>query len=168
MNSPIDYARALLDKARDDGYVLKTLAIDAAAPDWILGFHAQQAVEKALKTVLASQGVEYPRTHNLAMLMELLRRQKLEPPPDGDELGRLTPFGVALRYDGYARRERACAGPWVGIAGSRSDNSLGCCIAVMSAEICGCSPMRRPNSPSRTPFAARRQAGALTGASVGS
>jgi len=99
MNSPIDYAHALLGKARDDGYVLNALAVDAAAPEWILGFHAQQSLEKALKAVLARQGVEYPRTHNLAMLLELLRRQKLELPPDSDELGRLTPFGVALRYD---------------------------------------------------------------------
>ena len=93
MNSPVDFAHALLGKARDDGYVLKTLAVDVAAPDWILGFHAQQAIEKALKAVLARQGVEYPRTHNL------LRRQNLDMPPDTDELGRLTPFGVALRYD---------------------------------------------------------------------
>lgn len=99
MNSPIDFARALLGKARDDAYVLKTLAMDVAAPDWILGFHAQQAIEKALKAVLARHGVEYPRTHNLAMLLELLRRQELDMPPDSDELGRLTPFGVALRYD---------------------------------------------------------------------
>ena len=99
MNSPVDFAHALLGKARDDGYVLKALAVDAAAPDWILGFHAQQAIEKALKAVLARQGVEYPRTHNLAMLLELLRRQNLDMPPDADELGRLTPFGVALRYD---------------------------------------------------------------------
>lgn len=99
MNSPIDFAHALLGKARDDGYVLKALAVDAAAPDWILGFHAQQAIEKALKAVLARQGVEYPRTHNLAMLLELLRRQNLDMPPDTDGLGRLTPFGVALRYD---------------------------------------------------------------------
>lgn len=99
MNSPTDYSRALLDKARDDAYVLKTLAADTGAPDWVLGFHSQQAVEKALKAVLARHGVEYPRTHNLAMLLELLRRQGLELPPDGDALGRLTPFGVALRYD---------------------------------------------------------------------
>lgn len=102
MNSSIEYARALLNKARDDNYVLNTLVVDTAAPDWILGFHAQQAVEKALKAVLTREGIEFPRTHNLAMLMELLRRQSLELPPDGDELGRLTPFGVTMRYDDIA------------------------------------------------------------------
>lgn len=107
MNSPVDFARALLDKARDDAYVVKALAADTGSPEWILGFHAQQAVEKALKAMLARRGLEYPRTHNLAMLVELLRRQGMEVPPDGDDLGRLTPFGVALRYDDMADDEHS-------------------------------------------------------------
>jgi HEPN domain-containing protein len=99
MNSPADYARALLSRARDDGYVLERLAGDANAPAWVLGFHAQQAVEKALKAVLFLRQVEFPRTHNLSVLLELLRRQNLPLPPDGEELARLIPFGVALRYE---------------------------------------------------------------------
>jgi len=31
--------------------------------DGVIGFHAQQAVEKALKAVLAASGLEIPRTH---------------------------------------------------------------------------------------------------------
>jgi HEPN domain-containing protein len=79
--------------------ILKTLGADPDAPDWVLGFHSQQAVAIALKAVLARHSVEYPRTHNLEMLLELLRRQGLDLPPDGEALGRLTPFGVTLRYD---------------------------------------------------------------------
>lgn len=80
MNSSIDFARALLAKARDDGYVVRRLCADAAAPDWIVGFHAQQAVEKAIKSVLTRREIEYPRTHNIAMLLELLRGNGIAPP----------------------------------------------------------------------------------------
>ncbi len=102
MNSHIDYAEALLRKARDDGYVVGRMSADSAAPDWIIGFHAQQAVEKALKSVLTRREVEFPRTHNLSMLIELLRQVGIAVAPDADNLARLTPLGVALRYDDSA------------------------------------------------------------------
>lgn len=102
MNLPTDYADATLRKVRDDGYVVRCMAADLAAPDWIIGFHAQQAVEKAVKSVLTRQEVEFPRTHNLSMLIALLRRHGIAVPPDADDLAHLTPFGVALRYDDSA------------------------------------------------------------------
>ena len=52
MNSSAEYAVALLRRAVGDQYVVERLAADAQAPAWVLGFHAQQAVEKALKAVL--------------------------------------------------------------------------------------------------------------------
>ena len=99
MNRSGEYARALLEKARGDLYVLERLAGDAAAPPWSVGFHAQQAAEKALKAVLASKSIEFPRTHNLAVLLDLLRDAAMPLPPDGQDLPRLTPFGAAMRYD---------------------------------------------------------------------
>lgn len=102
MNSSTDYAAALLAKARDDGYVVRRMSADAAAPNWIIGFHAQQAVEKSIKSVLTRHEIEFPRTHNLSMLIELLRLHAIALPPDADDLPRLTPFGVALRYDDSA------------------------------------------------------------------
>ena len=38
----------------------------------IFGFHAQQAVEKALKAWVSFIGVEYPRIHDLEELLKLL------------------------------------------------------------------------------------------------
>lgn len=55
MSAAADYARALLARAADDRYVAALLAGNADAPLWVLGFHAQQAVEKAIKAVLASR-----------------------------------------------------------------------------------------------------------------
>ena len=99
MNSPLDHARSLLARARDDYFVVSRLANDADAPVWVLGFHAEQAVEKALKAVLSSAGVEYPRTHNLVMLVELLRQAQQPLPPDAADFGQLVPYGVVLRYE---------------------------------------------------------------------
>jgi len=62
-----------------------------------LCFHAQQAAEKALKAVLLSANVEFPRTHSIRTLVESL--------PDGvyrdpvlDEAAVLTEYAVATRY----------------------------------------------------------------------
>lgn len=55
MNSAVDHAYALLARARDDWYVVRHLRGEADAPQWVVGFHAQQAVEKALQSVLSSR-----------------------------------------------------------------------------------------------------------------
>ena len=99
MNSPHEHGLALLARARDDLYVVRRLRDDADAPAWVIGFHAQQGVEKALKAVLSRFGVAYPRTHNLVMLAELLRRVSQPLPPDAECFGPLVPFGVVLRYE---------------------------------------------------------------------
>lgn len=99
MNSPLDHARGLLARARDDFFVVRRLAGEADAPGWVLGFHAEQAVEKALKAVLSAACIEYPRTHNLVMLLELLRRAQQSLPPDADGFAQLVPYGVLLRYE---------------------------------------------------------------------
>jgi HEPN domain-containing protein len=62
-------------------------------------FHAQQAVEKYLKAVIASAGLPIPRSHNL----ELIYNQCLTVEPaltlDRTELSNLTPYAVELRYN---------------------------------------------------------------------
>ncbi len=63
MNRSRDYASALLKKAEEDHQAMALLMADASSADWIVGFHAKQAVEKAIKAVLTDEGVEYPLTH---------------------------------------------------------------------------------------------------------
>lgn len=62
-------------------------------------FHAQQAVEKYLKGVLAGRGLVIPRTHDLEELQRLCIQ--LEPWPDlaTCDLADLTAYAVELRYD---------------------------------------------------------------------
>ena len=40
----------------------------------MIGFHAQQAVEKLLRAVLANRNVEYPRVHDIRASTETIRR----------------------------------------------------------------------------------------------
>ena len=99
MTRSLKHARLLLKKAREDGYVLSRCVSDPQMPSWTLGFHGQQAVEKAIKAVLAKCAIEFPRTHDLGLLLQLLRQCGVTLPPDASDLPRLTPFGVIFRYD---------------------------------------------------------------------
>ena len=105
MSPSHELARSLLEKARGDRHACLKLMDDSETPTWLVGFHAQQAVEKAIKAVLALSSIEYPRTHNLTILVELLGKHGLPLPSDADEIEKLTPFGAALRYDDEASSE---------------------------------------------------------------
>jgi HEPN domain-containing protein len=93
-----DLARELLDLAQDDHVAAQALLDVAAVSDAIVGFHAQQAVEKALKAVLAARGVTFPFTHNIGLLMTLVEDAGILAPPSLADADLLTPYGVALRY----------------------------------------------------------------------
>ena len=67
-----DHARVLLGKARDDEVAVRKLVDDPDIADAVVGFHAQQAVEKAMTAVLSAHEHAYPWTHDVRHLMELL------------------------------------------------------------------------------------------------
>ncbi|HLF88313.1 MAG TPA: HEPN domain-containing protein [Anaerolineales bacterium] len=46
----------------------------------IVGFHAQQAIEKSLKAVLFAHQIEFDRSHDLVKLAGLLRVHQIEVP----------------------------------------------------------------------------------------
>ena len=94
-----DEARRLLAKAAEDEYVLDRLMGDAAAPDSMVGFHAQQAAEKLLKAALFLAGAAPPRTHNLMELVDLAADHGLKLPEECEALRWLTPYAVLYRYD---------------------------------------------------------------------
>jgi len=64
-----------------------------------LCFHAQQAAEKSLKAVLLARGVEFPFTHNLGALLDLLPPE-LRVPQTVAEAVDLNLYAVATRYPG--------------------------------------------------------------------
>jgi HEPN domain-containing protein len=65
----VNLAEVLLRKAESDLAAARALAADPDQHDDAIGFHAQQAVEKAVKAVLALSEVETPRTHDLTFLV---------------------------------------------------------------------------------------------------
>ena len=100
MSQPeIERARAFLERADADLAAVRALEHDRSVPDAIVGFHAQQAAEKLLKAVLASRGIEFPRTHSLRYLIDTLADHQLDPPEDNQALTALYPFAVQLRYE---------------------------------------------------------------------
>jgi HEPN domain-containing protein len=94
-----EVARALLARARDDAEAVRATLAIGEVTDAIVAFHAQQAVEKSLKAVLADNGVEFPFTHDLEGLMELCGSHAIEVPQLlVDSAGQLSPYAVHLRY----------------------------------------------------------------------
>lgn len=93
-----DLARLLMEKAAGDEKILLRLIDDEDIPDDGLGFHAQQAVEKMLKAVLARNDVSYERTHNIAYLLTLLDGASIPKPELADDLPNLSPWAAELRY----------------------------------------------------------------------
>lgn len=74
------------------------LGVAGRAEPVLIGFHAQQAVEKLLKALLTAQGVNPGESHDVGRLVERLR---LLDRPLADSLGpvgQLTPYAVFHRY----------------------------------------------------------------------
>ena len=62
-----------------------------------LCFHAQQAVEKALKAVLVAYAVPFPRTHNITTLLDLFP-QNIVISSEVEAAASLTDYAVLTRY----------------------------------------------------------------------
>lgn len=65
----------------------------------LLCFHAQQAAEKSIKAVLIHCGVEFPKTHILARLVDLVPVAARTDPALA-EAARLTVYATVARYPG--------------------------------------------------------------------
>jgi HEPN domain-containing protein len=77
---------------------MRRLAPDSDIDDEAIGFHAQQAIEKWLKAVMAFQGLEEARIHDLGRLLEILGEAGVDSPPGADWLDDLSIYAVPLRY----------------------------------------------------------------------
>jgi HEPN domain-containing protein len=92
-------ALKFLELAEQDRVAFRILAASTESSLAVVGFHAQQAVEKALKAVLIDRGVEFRRTHDLQTLADTLASDLgLQLPVPEAQLRRLIPFAVEARY----------------------------------------------------------------------
>ena len=64
-----------------------------------LCFHAQQAVETALKAVLIAHAIPFPRTHNITVLIDLVPPDVVLP-SEVEAAASLTDYAVLTRYPG--------------------------------------------------------------------
>lgn len=63
-----------------------------------LAFEAQQAAEKALKGVLIARGGSFRKTHDIGVLLTLLRNAGVEVSHDLDASVHLSQYAFASRY----------------------------------------------------------------------
>lgn len=90
----------LLNRADGDIALVRTVLDDCGILDAIVGFHAQQAVEKSLKAVLAASEVRYERTHALDYLIGLVEANGIDAPAELlTEAEALSGWAVEFRYE---------------------------------------------------------------------
>ena len=105
---------------REDHHLATLVVDDESVSDEHIGFFCQQAIEKAIKSVLSRRGVRYRRTHDLAELIDLLTDHRIDHPQELETSVALTPFAAEMRYDYLPdeqgdedlirSRRRGCAG----------------------------------------------------------
>ncbi|MFW5877654.1 MAG: HEPN domain-containing protein [bacterium] len=84
-------------RAREDIAVMEKLSqSDIEFYTSTICFHAQQAVEKYLKSFLIFHDIDFPRTHDVDFL--LAECQKVDKDNFQFDLKSLTEFGVSVRY----------------------------------------------------------------------
>jgi HEPN domain-containing protein len=94
-----EVARVLLRRAESDLRACRRLADDPGMDDDVVGFHAQQAVEKALKIALVLGGIDFPRTHDLDFLLGRADGRGIRVPREIENAEWLSPWAAQLRYD---------------------------------------------------------------------
>ena len=92
--------RQWLDKAEQDMKAGEALL--AAEPPFLYPacFHAQQAAEKYLKAFLTWHQIEFPKTHAIEELLDLVQRADVDTASSLKDAIELTPYGVDIRYPG--------------------------------------------------------------------
>ena len=99
MTPALEEAHRLLRLARRDSDTFELLLPLPKATMAAMGFHAQQALGKALKAVCTLRNIEVRRTHDLAALAQALVVDGVVLPISVDEFRTLNPFAVEYRYD---------------------------------------------------------------------
>jgi HEPN domain-containing protein len=95
-----EFCRQWLEKADGDLRACRHLLAGGAEHAENVTFHAQQAAEKYLKAFLVWHQVEFPKTHDIARLIELVGSCGEALAAAVADAALLTPYGVEYRYPG--------------------------------------------------------------------
>lgn len=96
-----DEACQMLAAAERDFRALAGMADPDVFADEVFGFHAQQAIEKSLKAWLSLIDVEYPRTHDISLLLSVLKEHGESAEPF-EELVEFNSYAVQYRYGAFS------------------------------------------------------------------
>ncbi len=94
----------LIKKAKNDLQALYGMLDSDVFTEEIFGFHAQQAVEKALKAWINHLGFEHPKIHDIRELLRILRNYGANVDLFLD-LMELNIFAIQFRYEVFTEFE---------------------------------------------------------------
>jgi HEPN domain-containing protein len=94
-----DLADRLLRRARSHHGAASALSGEPDIADFVIGFHAHQAVEQSLVAVLVHSGEPPPHTHALDCIFRLLAEHGLIAPRELTTSDWLDPWAVKARYE---------------------------------------------------------------------
>ncbi|MYE90405.1 HEPN domain-containing protein [Candidatus Poribacteria bacterium] len=93
-----DFVQQWLKKADLDLQAARLLCAGELTDYPVSGFHAQQAVEKYIKAFLVRHQIEFPKTHDIGRLRQLVARRDATLAERLERADVLTPYGVDMRY----------------------------------------------------------------------
>ena len=93
-----DLVRRWLAKAEEDFGVAARLLSEQGPYLSAIGFHSQQAAEKFLKAVLVRHQIDFPKTHDIKELLNLVATVDAILAEPLRIAVPLTPYGVDIRY----------------------------------------------------------------------
>jgi len=95
-----EFIRQWLKKADEDLNAARVLLSHEAPFLFAVGFHSQQAAEKYIKAFLTSHQIEFPKTHDLDELLDLIEPIHRNLAKSLRDIIVLTKYGVDIRYPG--------------------------------------------------------------------
>jgi len=95
-----EFVRRWLQKAEEDLNAAKSLIAHGTTFLSTVCFHSQQAAEKYLKAFLTRHQAEFPKTHDIAELLDLISPINANLSESLRETATLTNYGVDVRYPG--------------------------------------------------------------------
>ena len=118
------HAREWLRHADEDLRLARhAFKLKSAVPYKLIGYHAQQCAEKALKAYLVFKKIDFPYTHNISLLLEMI------PLPadwskDLRDAAILSAYAITARYPGKDKVTKAEAVRAVSLADSVRKNVI--------------------------------------------
>ncbi len=100
----LKHAKQMLLMAKKDFKAMKGMLDPKHFDEEIFGFHVQQAVEKSIKAWISFVGREYPKTHDLSSLLQILSDTQNDT-SDLFEFIEYNTYAVQYRYEAFEMEE---------------------------------------------------------------